>query len=90
MRVASYDIRGFVEFGQTLNEYGLRAQVLPGEKKVEISDQFGNKVKRNFSDVLLSKVGCTDCIRKIVDHFDKLRFHSMRGVQDVKVGTISN
>lgn len=90
MKAARYDISSFVEFGQTLNEHGLKAQVLPSEKKVEISDQFGNKVKRNFSDVLLDKVGCTNCIRKIVDHFDKLRFHSMRGVKDIKVGTVTS
>ncbi len=90
MNATSYDIRSFVELGETLNEHGLKAQVLLNEKKVEISDQFGNKVKRNFSDVLLGKAGCTLCIRKIVENFDKLRFHSMRGVENVKVGRTSH
>ncbi len=90
MSVAKYNIDSFVEFGQILGDHGLTAHVLPEEQKVEISDQYGNKIKRRFSDVLYGKEGCILCIRRAAERFDKLKFQSMRGVNAAKAGKIAN
>ncbi|MBC8519039.1 MAG: hypothetical protein H8D24_01340 [Gammaproteobacteria bacterium] len=90
MRAAGYDIEGFVDFWNVLNQFGLKARVLPTKEEVEISDQFGHKVNKKFSDVLLGKEGCVICIRRIAEKFEKQTFPSMRGVSDPKDGYLSS
>ena len=74
-----YDISSFMELGEILQEHGLRGEILPNLEEIEISDQYGNSVRKRFSDLLYGKEGCMVCIRKVVERFEKLKFPSMRG-----------
>ncbi len=79
MVAARYDMNRFTELGEILREFRLDAQILPDEQQVEISDKYGNRIKKRFSELLMGKEGCVVCVRKIADHFEKLAFRSMRG-----------
>ncbi len=74
-----YDVSSFIELGEVLKEFGLTGEILPNLEEIEISDQYGNSVRKKFSDLLYGKEGCMICIRKVAERFEKLKFPSMRG-----------
>lgn len=74
-----YDINRFIELGEVLQEFGLSGKILPNIGEIEISDPYGNTIRKKFSDLLYGREGCLICIRKVVERFEKLKFPSMRG-----------
>ncbi len=81
MSKSKIDISQFLELGAILEEYGLKAKILPKEEQVEIFDQYGNSIRKRFSELLYGKEGCVVCIRNIAERFEKLKFSSMRGAK---------
>ena len=81
MSDSKIDIDSFMELGEVLAEHGLKAKVLSKEEQVENFDQYGNNIRKKFSELLYGKEGCVICIRKIAEHFEKRKFSSMRGAR---------
>ena len=81
MANSKIDIYSFMELGKVLAEHELQAKVLPKEEQVEIYDQYGNSIRKRFSELLYGTEGCVVCIRNIAERFEKLRFPSMRGAK---------
>lgn len=81
MDKSKINIDNFMQLGEVLSEYGLKAKVLPQQSQVEIYDEYGNSVRKRFSELLYGKEGCVICIRNIAEHFEKLKFSSTRGAK---------
>lgn len=75
------DINHFLELGTILETHGLKAKILPKEEQVEIFDDYGNSIRKRFSELLYGEEGCVVCIRSISERFEKLKFSSMRGAK---------
>jgi hypothetical protein len=75
------DINSFMQLGNIVTEHGLKAKVLPQLEQVEIYDEYGNSVRKRFSELLYGEEGCVLCIRNIAERFEKLKFSSMRGAK---------
>ncbi|MBT3404469.1 MAG: hypothetical protein HN421_12295 [Gammaproteobacteria bacterium] len=73
------DINCFMELGRVLRAHSLDGRVLTQSGEIEVYDKYGNCVRKKFSDLLDSKESCTVCVGDITDHFEKLKFPSMRG-----------
>lgn len=81
MSNSKIDIAHFMELGEILSKHNLQACILSKEEQVEIFDEYGNSIRKKFSDLLYGSEGCVVCIRNIAERFEKLRFPSMRGAK---------
>ncbi len=79
--MSKIDIASFMQLGDVVSRHGLKAKVLPQEEQVEIYDEYGNSVRKRFSELLYGEEGCVICIRNIAERFEKLKFSSMRGAR---------
>ncbi len=70
----------FVELERILSAHKLEATVLSKTEEIEIYDVYGNTIHKKFAELLSGKEQCEVCVNDITDHFEKLKFPSMRGV----------
>lgn len=70
-----------------LDVHGLQGDLMieGGHARVRVHDSMGHTETHPIEDFLVNETECADCVLRIVEHFEKSRFHSQRGISPDKI-----
>jgi hypothetical protein len=87
MNGKSYSLQVLAGLAHLLDARGLQGDLLAdgSHPQIRVRDSMGHSEIHPVEDFLSDEAECSDCVSRIVEHFEKSRFHSQRGVPAEKI-----
>jgi hypothetical protein len=87
MSGVSYSLQALAGLAHLLDARGLRGdlQIQSNRVVIRVRDAMGHAEVHPVEDFLAEEVECAECVSRIVEHFEKSRFSSQRGVPAEKI-----